>query len=91
MSEYENRAKRLKLIIEAKSIADRRVMVDSEKKSNFSSINPSSGAIVRGGSANAKGDVKKLVIKNFRGILMQTYYLSTEVAFKNPSKRKILQ
>lgn len=64
MSEYENRAKKLKLIIEAKSIADQM----ESKKSNFSSINPSNGAVVRGGSgsSNAKGEVKKIVIKNFR-------------------------
>ncbi|CRK95544.1 CLUMA_CG009009, isoform A [Clunio marinus] len=39
-----------------------------EKKSNFSSISPSNGAIVRSasGNANAKGDIKKLVIKNFK-------------------------
>lgn len=36
------------------------------KKANFSSIS-ASGPIVRGGNANAKGDVKKLVIKNFKG------------------------
>lgn len=67
MSEYENRAKKLKLIIEANKIADQSEMMDSEKKSNFSSINPS-GAVVRGGSgsSNAKGEVKKIVIKNFR-------------------------
>lgn len=68
MSEYENRAKRLKLK-ELAIVADKKKM-DSEKKSNFSSISPSNGAIVRGGSgsANVKGDVKKLVIKNFRGV-----------------------
>lgn len=43
--------------------------MDIDKKSNFSSINPSNGAIVRGGSGNAKGDIKKLVIKNFKGKL----------------------
>lgn len=71
MNEYENRAKRLKVLIceKAKLLADQnqvemeKMIVDSEKKSNFSSINPSNGAIVR---ANAKGDVKKLVIKNFK-------------------------
>lgn len=74
MNEYENRAKRLKLIYsEAKTIADQKkemekMMVDSEKKSNFSSISPSNGAVVRAstGSSNVKGDVRKLVIKNFK-------------------------
>lgn len=69
MNEYENRAKRLKLLY--KSIAEQKIemekmVVDTEKKSNFSSISPSNGAIVRGGNANAKGDVRKLVIKNFK-------------------------
>lgn len=71
MNEYENRAKRIKLQNQAaKTIVEMSKMdVDSEKKSNFSSISPSNGAILRGasGNANAKGDVKKLVIKNFRG------------------------
>jgi hypothetical protein len=42
--------------------------MEIDKKSNFSSINPTNGAIVRGGSgnSNAKGDIKKLVIKNFK-------------------------
>lgn len=72
MNEYENRAKRIKLEIQSKAkiIADQmeeKMQVDSEKKSNFSSISPSNGAIVRGsGNSNAKGDIKKLVIKNFK-------------------------
>lgn len=71
MSEYENRAKRIKLIYEkAKTIETfemEKMVVDSDKKSNFSSINPATGAVVAGrGNANAKGDVRKLVIKNFR-------------------------
>jgi hypothetical protein len=74
MNEYENRTKRIKLQLrEAKEIADQeekmeKMQVDTEKKSNFSSINPSSGAIVRGGSGSlsVKGDIKKLVIKNFK-------------------------
>ncbi|KAG5677740.1 hypothetical protein PVAND_007471 [Polypedilum vanderplanki] len=40
------------------------------KKSNFSSLATSSnspnGSISRGGSSNSKGDIKKLVIKNFK-------------------------
>lgn len=69
MNEYENRTKRIKLTMsEAKIAEESRMMVDTEKKSNFSSINPSNGAIVRGGSgsSNAKGDVRKLIIKNFK-------------------------
>lgn len=70
MNAYENRAKRIKLLY--KTNADQKIemekmVVDTEIKSNFSSINPASGAIVRGGNANAKGDVRKLVIKNFKG------------------------
>lgn len=69
MNEYENRSKRLKLLckeeIAQQKIEMEKMVVDPEKKSNFSSINPSNGAIVRGG-ANAKGDVRKLVIKNFK-------------------------
>lgn len=68
MNEYENRAKRIKLeISKAKTIAEE-METDNEtkKKSNFSSISPSNGAIVRGGTGNAKGDIKKLVIKNFK-------------------------
>jgi hypothetical protein len=41
-----------------------------KRKSNFSSIGSSSssnGAVVRGGVGNSKGDIKKLVIKNFKG------------------------
>lgn len=46
--------------------------MEIDKKSNFSSINPNNGAIVRGGSgsSNAKGDIKKLVIKNFKSKLL---------------------
>lgn len=72
MNEYENRTKRIKLqISEAKAetqMENEKMQVDPEKKSNFSSINPSNGAIVRGGSgsSSAKGDIKKLVIKNFK-------------------------
>lgn len=70
-SDYENRAKRLKVIYEkAKTIEKaemEKMVVDSDRKSNFSSINPATGAVVAGrGGANAKGDVRKLVIKNFR-------------------------
>lgn len=75
MNEYENRAKRIKLDIKAKK-ADQsemeKMQVDGEKKSNFSSISPSNGAVVRGGSgnSNAKGDIKKIVIKNFKSKLL---------------------
>lgn len=72
MNEYENRAKRLKVIFESKTKAEEMEKMDVDsKKSNFSSINPTNGAIVRGGSgnANAKGDIKKLVIKNFKSKL----------------------
>lgn len=66
MNEYENRAKRLKLIYEKAKTTEKVEMEKiSEKKSNFSSVNPATGAVVRG-NANAKGDVRKLVIKNFR-------------------------
>lgn len=77
MNEYENRAKRLKLIYEkAKTIEKvemEKMVVDSEKKSNFSSINPATGAVVRG-NANAKGDVRKLVIKNLRSEFRFRFY-----------------
>jgi len=46
-----------------------KIMEVDEKKSNFSSINPTNGAVLRGGSSgntNAKGDIKKIVIKNFK-------------------------
>lgn len=72
MNEYENRAKRLKLIYEkAKTIEKvemEKMVVDSDKKSNFSSlsVNSATGAAVVRGNSNAKGDVRKLVIKNFR-------------------------
>lgn len=69
MNEYENRAKRIKLEIKAfteKKMDLEKMQVDAEKKSNFSSINPLNGALVRGKNTNAKGDIKKLVIKNFK-------------------------
>jgi hypothetical protein len=69
MSEYENRSKRLKLTMSEAKVAEEKMMEDIEvKKSNFSSINPSNGAIVSRGSGNgnAKGDVRKLIIKNFK-------------------------
>lgn len=79
MNEYEIRAKRIKLEIKAKTIAQdemEKMQVDSDKKSNFSSISPSNGAIVRGGSgnSNAKGDIKKLVIKNFKSESMRKMF-----------------
>lgn len=72
MNEYENRAKRLKVIYsQSKTKSQDMEKMDIDKKSNFSSINPTNGAIVRGGSgnSNAKGDIKKLVIKNFKSEL----------------------
>lgn len=39
---------------------------EDQRKSNFSSISPSNGAVLRGSGSSAKGDVKKLVIKNFK-------------------------
>lgn len=76
MIEHENPRKKVKLTSDSsKTIAS--AMADAEKmetesslakKSNFSAISPS-GPIVRGQNANAKGDVKKLVIKNFKSEL----------------------
>lgn len=70
MNEYENRAKRLKVIYsQSKKTKEMSEKMEIDKKSNFSSINPTNGAIVRGGNSNAKGDIKKLVIKNFKSKL----------------------
>lgn len=73
MIEHENPKKKIKLTIESSktfgsTMAEAEKMeIDSSvaKKSNFSSI-PANGSIVRGNHNNAKGDVKKLVIKNFK-------------------------
>lgn len=43
--------------------------VPDRRKSNFSSLGPLSatnGPISRGNSSNTKGDIRKLVIKNFK-------------------------
>jgi hypothetical protein len=43
--------------------------VPDRRKSNFSSLGPlsaSNGPISRGNSSNSKGDIRKLVIKNFK-------------------------
>lgn len=74
MNERENlRLKGKRIKIENTKI-EMEIDVPEKKKSNFSSLGSSSssgstnGSIVRGnGSAgNSKGDIKKLVIKNFK-------------------------
>lgn len=88
MCEYENRAKRLKL--QMKTAAMEKMNVDSEKKSNFSSISPSNGAIVRGNS-NAKCDVKKLVIKNFRSKFFSSFFVSIIFVHWSRTMREMFQ
>jgi hypothetical protein len=67
MIEYGNPAKKKVKLSENKTsdeMADENMEVD--KKPNFSAV-PANGSMVRGSSSsNAKGDVKKLVIKNFK-------------------------
>ncbi|XP_070502006.1 cullin-4A isoform X1 [Chironomus tepperi] len=77
MNERDNfilKAKRIKLIEETKlkesnSMDVNKMDIDDRRKSNFSSLGPlsaSNGSISRGNSSNAKGDIRKLVIKNFK-------------------------
>ena len=78
MNERDNfilKAKRIKLIEETKlkesnSMEQNKMDIDDRRKSNFSSLGPlstSNGSISRGNSSNnAKGDIRKLVIKNFK-------------------------
>ncbi|CAH1716368.1 unnamed protein product [Chironomus riparius] len=78
MNERDNfilKAKRIKLIEETKlkessSMEVNKMDIDDRRKSNFSSLGPlstSNGSISRGNSSNnAKGDIRKLVIKNFK-------------------------
>lgn len=72
MIEHENPRKKIKLTTDSSKVGcsmseSEKMEVDASaaKKSNFSSIS-TSGPIVRGHNSNAKGDVKKLVIKNFK-------------------------
>lgn len=39
---------------------------NEEKKPNFSALNPTNGAIVKLNQNSAKGEIKKIVIKNFK-------------------------
>ena len=83
MNEREN-SKRIKLLEETKlkesNIMDVNKMdidVSDRRKSNFSSLGPlsaSNGSISRGNSSNTKGDIRKLVIKNFKS--KSSYYSS---------------
>jgi hypothetical protein len=42
-----------------------------EKKANFSALNPTNGAIVKLNQSSAKGEIKKIVIKNFKSKFQQ--------------------
>lgn len=74
MNERDNfilKTKRIKLI-EGTKLKDSNIMevnnkmdIDDRRKSNFSSTS-NGGSITRGNSSNAKGDIRKLVIKNFK-------------------------
>lgn len=70
MIEYGNPAKKRVKLSENKTIDDEMAeKMDVDKRPNFSAV-PANGSIVRGSSSsNTKGDVKKLVIKNFKGKL----------------------
>lgn len=67
LSNSDSKAKRIKYrdSMEVNKMEIENDLTSEKKKSNFSSSG-SNGSIARGNSANSKGDIKKLVIKNFK-------------------------